>query len=440
MSYVEPAEIRDHLKVLVGVDGGPAENRPFLTPFVWRPPEQIPRRQWLYGKHHVRGFMSATFAPGGVGKSMLVLLEAAAMASGRALAGIMPADELRVGYFNGEDPPEETERRLAALMLKNDLTADHFGDRLFLGSGRDEELVIAEQTRDGTIVRKPDVDRVRQAVGDLKLDVLILDPFVSTHRVTENDNNAIDVVAKQWVRLAGETNIACELVHHTVKAALGRETRVEDGRGGGALLFAARSARVLNTMSAEEAEAAGLSPKVRRYYFRVDNGKANLAPPPDGSSWYRFVGVELGNGAGFEAGDNVGVPVSWEWPDHLAREGKPAKLKIAGQKVLQAFRRLVDEGRTTTAPVAPGIRPDTLAVADAELRKMAIRLGLCTEERPAQPGPEMTRWQAAARQAWARGTKEVQEANVLRYEGGFWWELRRRDNQDQRVTSREAED
>jgi AAA domain len=55
------------------------------TRFVWRDPSLIPRRQWLYGKHYIRKFVSATFAPGGLGKTSLVLVEAVAMASGRAL-------------------------------------------------------------------------------------------------------------------------------------------------------------------------------------------------------------------------------------------------------------------------------------------------------------------------------------------------------------------
>ncbi|MBX9829321.1 MAG: AAA family ATPase [Xanthobacteraceae bacterium] len=50
------------------------------TPFVWRHPSEIPRRDWLYGHHLIRRFLSATVAPGAVGKSSLLLVEALAMA------------------------------------------------------------------------------------------------------------------------------------------------------------------------------------------------------------------------------------------------------------------------------------------------------------------------------------------------------------------------
>ena len=61
------------------------------TPFEWRDPSTIPPRQWLFGRHLIRKFMSCTIAPGGLGKSSLVLVEAVSMASGRNLTGFAPA-------------------------------------------------------------------------------------------------------------------------------------------------------------------------------------------------------------------------------------------------------------------------------------------------------------------------------------------------------------
>lgn len=92
------------------------------TPFVYRDPATIPPRQFLYGRHLIRGFMSATVAPGGVGKSSLALVEGVAMASGRNLIGVQPPRTLKVWYINLEDPRVEIERRVAAICL-------HFGTR-----------------------------------------------------------------------------------------------------------------------------------------------------------------------------------------------------------------------------------------------------------------------------------------------------------------------
>lgn len=283
-----------------------------VRPFVWRDPASLPRREWLYGRHYIRKFISATFAPGGVGKSSLVGVEGMAMASCKPLLGTCPHQRLKVAYWNGEDPMEETERRIGAACLKYELGASDLEDWLFVGSGREMPLLIAEQTPTGTTILAPNVERVLDTAREFGLDVIIIDPFVSCHAVTENDNNAIGRVAAEWARIAGKANVSVELVHH-VRKAHGPEITVEDGRGAGALLAAVRSARVLNQMSKEEAERAGV--ERHRSYFRVDNGKANLAPPPEGSDWFQMIGVDLENGDTFNDSDHVGVVTRWSWPD-----------------------------------------------------------------------------------------------------------------------------
>lgn len=308
----------------------------FVRPFVWRDPSTMPRRQWLYGHHVIRKFVSATVSPGGVGKSALLLAEGMAMASGKPLLGVKPRTRLKVGYWNGEDPFEETERRALAAMMLHDLGPGDLNGWLHLGSGREDPLVIAEQTQGGTTILSPNVERVLDTIRDLALDVVIIDPFVSSHRVTENDNNAIDAVVKAWAGIADKANVAIELVHHTRKTN-GAETTVEDGRGASAMLAAVRSARVLNPMSKEERERADVKPT--EAYFRVENGKANLAPPAEGADWFQVASVFLGNEGYAEDGvwereDNVGAVRPWKWPDPF--DGVSANDLYAVQKAVEA--------------------------------------------------------------------------------------------------------
>jgi hypothetical protein len=285
------------------------------TPYVWREPKSIPQREFLYGQHLIRKFASAKFAAGGVGKSILALTEAIAMATGRPLLGIAPAKRLRVWYWNGEDPQEETERRIAAICLHYGIAAEELEGWLFIDSGRDQQIIIAQQTKDGARIAEPVVKSLVDAMLDAEIDVLIIDPFVSSHRVTENDTMAMDLVAKKWTSIADETDSAVELIHHTRKTG-GAEATVEDGRGAAAVLYAVRSAQVLNKMTEADGAKAGVDN--HRQYFNVENGKVNIAPPPAGKDWYRIVGVSLGNGGQIAPqGDNVGVVVKWKWPDPL---------------------------------------------------------------------------------------------------------------------------
>ena len=284
------------------------------TPFRWQDPAAMPRRDWVYGHHLIRRFLSTTVAPGAVGKSSLVLVEAIAMVTGRSLLGVTPPRCMRVWYVNLEDPLEEIERRVAAICLRYGVPPSEVEGRLFLNSGRSSEIIIATTARDGTKVAEPVVEGLVRAIRTNQIDVMVVDPFVSSHRVGENDNAAIDIVAKAWNRVAEEGRAAIELVHHVRKGqGGGAEFTVEDGRGAGALLAAARSARVLNPMTKEQAEKAGLD--THRGYFRADNGKANLAPPPDRSAWFRLAPVPLGNGD--DGGDFVAVVEPWQWPDAL---------------------------------------------------------------------------------------------------------------------------
>jgi hypothetical protein len=285
------------------------------TPFKHRELATIPRRQFLYGKHYVREYLSATVAPSGLGKSALSIADAVAMASGCALLGAEPVKRLRVWYWNGEDPREEIERRVEATCLHFRVDPVSIEDWLSVDSGRDTEVIVGEQTRSGMKIAVPVVEALTEALRAGKFDVLILDPFVSVHRVAENDNVAIDAVAKMFGRVAGWAKCSVETVHHVRKTG-GAEITAEDGRGASAHVAAARSVRVLNRMSEQEGKNSGVGEE-RRFYFRSHIDKANLAPPNTKATWYKLANVALGNGPP-EDQDYVGVPTLWHWPDAFA--------------------------------------------------------------------------------------------------------------------------
>jgi hypothetical protein len=48
-------------------------------PYKYRDPRSIPPRRFLHASHYIRGFLSATVAPGGLGKTSLQLVEAIGM-------------------------------------------------------------------------------------------------------------------------------------------------------------------------------------------------------------------------------------------------------------------------------------------------------------------------------------------------------------------------
>lgn len=304
----------------VEADDAPAPPRIIATPFQWVDANLIPPREWLFGTHLIRKFVSLTVSPGGLGKSSLALVEALSLSAGRALFPDMTLhepDPVRVWYWNGEDPNEETRRRVAAACLHYGLKPGDFASRFFADSGREQTITL------GAII-KGEIDLDESLFAEIEatmlaneIDVLILDPFVSAHRMGENDNNAIDAVIKRLGKLAERTNAAVEVVHHVRKPSSGStaQTDVNDARGASALLGGVRSARVLNVMSEDVAQAAGVPSDLRLRHFSVSDGKANMAPKADDVRWRFLESVCLGNQTETRKADNVGVVRHYELPE-----------------------------------------------------------------------------------------------------------------------------
>ena len=276
-------------------------------PFVMADPAAIPPRQWVYGRHYIRRFLSVTVAAGGSGKTALTLTEAIAMATGKDILGTETLPR-RVWVWNLEDPLEELQRRIAGICQHYNVRQEDFADRLYVNSGRDSKLLIADSER-GEAALTPAVDEITHFINEHEIDVIIVDPFVSSHRLNENDNGQMDLVVKAWGQIADRGNCAVELVHHVRKAQPGQSASYGDARGASALTDAARHVRRLQRMTAEEARLAGIDEREFWQYSREADSKDNLAPPSRDSSWRKMVSVEIPNG------DSIGVMEAWSWPD-----------------------------------------------------------------------------------------------------------------------------
>ena len=200
--------------------------------------------------------------------------------------------------------------------------------------------MIATETRNGATIAEPVVDQVKATIRENGIDVFVVDPFVASHAVSENDNTKIDAVARKWAEIADECGCAIELVHHVRKGnGFREEIGPDDARGAGALVAKARSVRVLNGMTKDEGEKAGVDS--HRAHFRVDNGKQNLAPPSTVATWFELKSVGLGNGRVDLPADFVGVVARWTWPSAL--EGLP-------DDALARVQRALSEGQWREHP------------------------------------------------------------------------------------------
>jgi hypothetical protein len=177
------------------------------TPFVWRDPLTIPPRPWVYGRHMIRKQVSVTVAPGGVGKSSLTLVEALCLVTGRKLLDEwVDQAGLRVWVYNLEDTRDELERRVIGAMAFHGVKPEEVEGKLFLDTARERPLCTAVDICGEATIVEPEIVALESALKERQIDVLIVDPFVSSHSVSENSSGAIDLVAKEWARLADRCN------------------------------------------------------------------------------------------------------------------------------------------------------------------------------------------------------------------------------------------
>jgi hypothetical protein len=294
-----------------------------LQPHAFPDEASIARWDFPYGRHLLRGTVSATAAMGSTGKSSMGIVEALAMASGKTLLGVEVPRPLRVLLVNLEDNRNAVDKRIAAAMRHHGLTKEDVGGRLFTLAKGEIKFKIARQVTTGSVERNEAfIDGLLNVLKAKEIDVLSVDPFVATHGVNENDNSAIREVIECYDRIAEQANCAVHLWHHTRKGN-GQGASLDSARGASSFVDACRSVRVLETMTAEE----GKKQKISNYrqYLRAFSGKLNFAPPAENSEWYQIRSVAVLNGslpyfcpAGGNGGDDVGVVDSWSLPEAAA--------------------------------------------------------------------------------------------------------------------------
>lgn len=309
---VDPAQ--RHLVPLVSSTPAAA---PLNLMAVQPPPSQaIPPRRWYYGRGVMGGFVSMLVAPGGTGKSALVMGEAVAMATGRNLLGDDPVRPLKVWLHNAEDDNTEARRRLTATLMEHGLRWPDLNGNIVLTSGRDLDLMLAVQTRDGGEVRRDVVERIISEVKAADVDVIVFDPLGAMHTLNENSNEAANMLMGALREIAHKTGAAVILVHHTSKAGAVDMAGAGVGasRGASAFTDAARNVRQVARMNEAEANKFGIAQDQRWRFIRVDNGKSNMAPATT-ATWFELASVPLNNGAGlWPRGDEVGVVRRWTPP------------------------------------------------------------------------------------------------------------------------------
>jgi len=297
-----------------------SERRSFSAqPFTWRDPNTIPRRNWLYGYELRRRQISAIIAPGAAGKTTLQVGRAICMATGRDFFGHRSWNGPHTCWlWNLEDEFEEVEKTVHAFLKLWNLSPADLEGRLYINGadsiGSSGLKIAVEADFRGFKIQRPVIEALIEELKAKKIDHLAVDPFVSSHAVDENSNQAIDAIAKEWLAVARATDCAISLAHH-IRKTTAAEFTANDARGAGAMINAARSCLVLQRMSPDEALRLQIPECDRKTFFKVYDDKNNKAAAALRPDWYQFLSIGLGNGDETGPEDSIGAVQRWQPPD-----------------------------------------------------------------------------------------------------------------------------
>ena len=328
-----------------------------------------PPRGWLLGNSFCRGFVSSLLGGGGVGKTALRYAQMLSLAAFVALTGEHVFQRCRVLIVSLEDGSDELRRRILAARIHHKIERSQIAGWLFLSALGKKDGKLMTLDEHGRPIVSHLASKLAHTITKRKIDVVLLDPFIKTHTLNENDNSGIDEVAQILTDICGRFNIALDIPHHMSKGA-GDPGNPHKGRGASSLNDALRLVRTANVMTDDEAKGFGISETERRRIFRVDDAKLNIAPVND-AKWYKLVGIKLDNATElYPNGDDVQTVETWTPPNLLADISIPT---------IHAILKEIDAG------LPDGNRySDTKNVADERAAWIIVRRHCGKEQGPSK--------------------------------------------------------
>ena len=243
----------------------------------------------------------------GGGKGAIAVVIVLAMITGKPLLGERVWRTGPVAIVTYEDDELEWHRRIAAACLHYQLDyiavlkQVHFvrkpGDRLSFAVSVDGDLKFPHSAEI--------IDRLR----DIRAVLLVVDPFNHSHSLQDGNNNVLIArVAAEMALIGSKSGVAVLVLHHLRKGSTGDP---DDLMGATSLRATFRSCRILARMVPDAAQKMNIPDPWR--YIRIAGSKENYAPPPEKATWFKLLGLPLGNATDeYPEGDDVAVAVTWQ--------------------------------------------------------------------------------------------------------------------------------
>ena len=271
------------------------------------PAAQLPPRRWVIHRMLERGSVTGFIAPGGVGKSQLLLTIAVLLAIGQE--NIFGFDNHVHGtpqysvIFNAEDSKDEMSARVHALCTAMNVDPDTVAPYIALISGKDVRLRIMA-VEDGRACMPAEAQRLVGHMINACLSkgavFLGADPMTKLHNLNENDNIAMGTFLENMNRIAELANVALGMAHHMAKPGFAASSpyagNAGAGRGAGEIINGTRATFTLSSPTEEDKNRYGLTPERARRLLRLDDAKLNHGLSGGEPAWLEKVSIRLSNG------------------------------------------------------------------------------------------------------------------------------------------------
>ncbi|CAO4157148.1 AAA family ATPase [Methylorubrum extorquens] len=270
------------------------------------------RREPLLGSMLVRSSVSVLTAPGGVGKTSLIVAAALSVCSGQDLLGmpvycVKALGGLRTLFINAEDSTQEINRRIRASMLHYALGEEELGGLRIIGA-ESFGLSLLTPGKVGSTINEEHWAALERLINEERPDVFILDPLYSVMGgASVNDNAAMGLFIGRLTALAAGQNLSVLLAHHTGK---GKDLSSQDASlGAVSIVNGARVVVNLERLTIESARKLSVPSWIAPSCFRLRFVKANLRAANDEAGLFRTVGVQINNAKPpiYPEGDCIGV-------------------------------------------------------------------------------------------------------------------------------------
>lgn len=178
--------------------------------------ETPPERDWAINNWIGMGYVTLLAGPGGSGKTAIMQTALSALSLGYDVIDQVIKPRRCLMWF-GEDDKDEVWRRQVAIAAWMGVSLSQFKDTFYAIPRPSEDITLAAVS-EGKFQATPELVRLREQIGDLKIDVCCLDSVARIYGGGENERHQVTqfIALLNWA--AAPTKAAIVPIGHPAKA------------------------------------------------------------------------------------------------------------------------------------------------------------------------------------------------------------------------------